>query len=297
MKNAFGMEISSIQEIAIEMHDELLLIMQGLIAYLEISDDSIAETCLQLARQHSDVHAYEREAHRLLQERRVGENLAARLQLRSELMYRQVRPHLIGTSVLDFGCGDGKVGEMITKDNYTVRLADVYRHQHITNTGLEFELISHYGSMAFPDNSFDNTLVLAVLHHSLHPLENIAEAARVTRRGGRVIVIESVYGVTGAELAPEERGRIAHFLRLTSEQQRKACAFFDHFFNRVFYFSENPKTKVTMPYNYKTPSGWKEVFTQHGLRQRELIHLGIDQPLGPAEYHTLHILEKMQISH
>ncbi|MFA6889221.1 MAG: class I SAM-dependent methyltransferase [Candidatus Woesearchaeota archaeon] len=293
MKNIFGMEISPLQEIATEMHTVLLPIMQNLMRYIGISDNTVAETFLQFAREHEDVYAYEREAHRLLQSRNSLETLTALLQRRSELMYQQIKPHLVGTFLLDFGCGDGKIGEMIAKESYNVRLADVYQHPHITKTGLDFELLDQEGHILIPDNSFDNTLVLTVLHHSLYPLQNIAEVARVTKPNGRVIVIESVYDVQGTELTQQQREKSSHFLRLTAEQQRKACAFFDHFFNRVFYFNEDPDTKVAMPYNYNTPFGWRNAFSRYRLKERTCIHLGIDQPLGPAEYHTLHILEKM----
>jgi hypothetical protein len=76
------------------------------------------------------------------------------------------------------------------------------------------------------------------------------------------------------------------------EQQRKANIFFDHFYNRVLHYSPNPENKVNVPFNFNTPNGWETLFSNCGLKQETLLHLGLDQPTVP-EYHTLHVLRKM----
>jgi hypothetical protein len=93
---------------------------------------------------------------------------------------------------------------------------------------------------------------------------------RVTKKGGRVIVIESVYGVDGKEL-PEVIGeKIKNYLSLSPEQQRKVNIFFDHFYNRVLHYSKDAKTKVNMPSNFKTLGNWEKIFVENGLKQEKL---------------------------
>jgi 2-polyprenyl-3-methyl-5-hydroxy-6-metoxy-1,4-benzoquinol methylase len=292
MKNIFGIQTSTQKEIAsnLEIRPVLLKIMRGLTDYLEI-DSSLGPKFIEFAEKSDNDYDYEREAHKLLQTQEKVE-LKSKLSTRSKTMYAQVLPHLIPGSLLDFGCGDGKIGEMLIKDNYDLTFADVYKHPHIAEANLKFEHLNQKGKISNIDNSFDNCLILTVLHHSDFPIENIEELYRITKKGGKVIVIETVYDVHGKGLSEEERQRISYFLELNAENQMKVCAFFDHFFNRVFYYSENPKTKVNMPYNYNTPEGWKKFFEEKGFKTKNMIHIGLDQPLGPAEYHVLYVLEK-----
>ena len=54
------------------------------------------------------------------------------------MVYRQIRPFIKGHRVLDFGCGDGKIGARLAQDGYDVTLADVYKNSNIDTLGLEF---------------------------------------------------------------------------------------------------------------------------------------------------------------
>ena len=117
------------------------------------------------------------------------------------------------------------------------------------------------------------------------------DVARLTKVGGRVLVIESVYGVDGKQLPAEMQKKITEYLSLSAEQQRIVNVFFDHFYNRIISYNPNPATKVNVPFNFNTPENWQKLFAQQGLEQERVVHLGLDQPLAP-EYHTLHVLRK-----
>ena len=146
----------------------------------------------------------------------------------------------------------------------------------------------------FVGNLFENTMVLTVFHHSDDPVHLIKEASRVTKPGGRVIVIESVYGVSHlpTELGATQCFELSDYLKLDGEEQRQMNMFFDHFYNRIISKSSNPRIQVNVPFNFNTPEGWEKLFKDKGgLEQEKLIHLGLDQASVP-EYHTLHILRK-----
>ena len=208
-------------------------------------------------------------------------------------MCSQIEPYLVTGNVLDYGCGDGQVAELIAKNkNRDVTGTDVYEHKHIKEAGLKFQLFKQGDQTLFNDNEFDNTLALTIYHHSSNPINSIKDTARITKKGGRIIVIESVYGVNGKELPEAMRQKTKNYLALSSEQQRKVNIFFDHFYNRILHYSKNPETKVNVPFNFNTPENWKEIFAACGLKQEAVIHLGLDQPTVP-EYHTLHVLRKV----
>ena len=180
---------------------------------------------------------------------------------RSQKIYWQTEHHIEKNStVLDVGCGDGKVGELIMLEKGSwVRLIDV---EDYNKTLLQLQL--HTGTInPYPDNSFDHVLLLTVLHHSDDPITMMREALRVADK--HVIVIESVY---------------------FNELHRNANKLIDWFCNRVL---NNPE--VNVPFNFLTPTAWVGLFDKIGGNVNHMEHLGIDQPWAP-EYHVLYVVEK-----
>lgn len=294
MDNMFGHKIHEIKDIfkdtSIEKNIRKMLNL--ILHHLEVSkqkSEKIIDDCLNVAKSHESIFDYEKKAYKILNDEGVAVEIPIKLAGRANMIYNQIKPHLIEGSVLDLGCGDGKVGELLSAENRPVHLCDVYRHVNIDNLNLKFTLYNQGDCCPFEDKEFDNVLMITVLHHSDDPVKLIQECRRVAKQGGRVIVIESVYGVDGTELSGEEKERIKNYLGLNEEQQRMTNIFFDHFYNRVFFYNEDPKTKVNVPFNFNTPSGWKKIFEDNGFMQEKIIHLGIDQPTAP-EYHTLHVL-------
>lgn len=297
MKNAFGHNIPEIKAIVNDasVKQTIHTMLQDVLAYLDIPkshSNEIVAKCLTAAADAPTLEAYEEQTHRILETEKIPQRIPLKLSDRASLMYRELSRYLLAGIVLDYGCGDGKVGEFIAKSGYKVALADVYRHGHVVETSLDFCLFTQGQATTFADNLFDNTLALTVFHHCSNPVSSIRDVARVTRRGGRVIVIESVYGVDGKELQLAMKKKMAGYLALPSEQQRRVNIFFDHFYNRILHYSKDAACKVNVPFNFNTPTEWQRIFEDCGLRQEAVVHLGLDQPTAP-EYHTLHVLTKL----
>jgi ubiquinone/menaquinone biosynthesis C-methylase UbiE len=242
-----------------------------------------------LAKNYRKVTEYEFKVHHILEKEGITGRIPEKLSGRAMVFYNHIRNYLVPGTVLDLGCGDGKIGKIISTKKHKVVLADVYKNPNIKKTGLEFRLFRQGERVPARNNDFDNTIILTVLHHSDDSIKTIRESCRVTKPAGRVIAIESVYGVHGKGLNADDKRKFRDYLSLSSEQQRKSNMFFDHFYNRVIHYSKDPMTKVNVPFNFNTPENWKRLFEKNGLKQEKLIHLGIDLPIVP-EYHTLHIL-------
>jgi 2-polyprenyl-3-methyl-5-hydroxy-6-metoxy-1,4-benzoquinol methylase len=241
----------------------------------------LVEKILNYATNYETKEKYENQLHKLLKSKGITEKkIAKTLNNRADLIFQQIQSYLTGEKILDFGCGDGKVGEKLSKEGYEVLLVDIYKHPHISNIPLIFKQFKQ-GEKIPTNKMFDVILLLTVLHHSEDPLNTIREAKRLLRKGGRILIIESVYGIK----------EDSEFGKLTSKEQILTNIFFDHFYNRVIHYHKNPKKKVSVPFNFRTPSQWKNIFEKEGLKQIKVKNLGIDQPTVP-EYHTLHILQK-----
>lgn len=294
VKNAFGLPIYEIKDVLVDREIEAVIqqMRRDVFRHLGMSDeksDTVMDECLNFARSYGNVTEYEQSAHAVLAREGITEAIPEKLVERARIMHGQIKPHLLAGSVLDLGCGDARLAQMLAQDGFTPQLADVYENPNVANTGMPFKLLGQSEAVPFDDNQFDNTLLLTVLHHSDNPEQVLHEARRVTRPDGKVIVIESVYGVNGQELSPARRAQVQQYLALTPEQQRRVNIFFDHFYNRVIHYTDDPNQKVNVPFNFNTPEMWKQIFERAGLKQEQIVHLGVDQPAVP-EYHTLHVL-------
>ena len=178
---------------------------------------------------------------------------------RSDIIFEQIKPHILGDSVLDIGAGDGRVGNLIQQTlckNTT--LVDVIDYNE---TGLPLQV---YDGRVLPyaSNSFDTSILSVVLHHADQPLQILQEAIRVTNQ--RIILIESVY---------------------FNEEHKSLNSILDWFYNRVLH------TGVNCPFHFQTPTGWESTFRHYGLKVSASVDLGIDQPTVP-EYHWLYAVDK-----
>jgi SAM-dependent methyltransferase len=298
MQNAFGYEIPPIKEIVTDssVKETVAAMLTDVLNYLglpEAKSRDIVRQCLDAASSYQTLEAYEEQAHSIIDAEKVTQKIPDKLSIRACLKYTYIAPHLLEGNLLDYGCGDGQVSEIIAKNKgVEATLTDVYEHKNIKLTGLRFKLFRQGEKAPFNDAEFNNVLVLTVFHHCSNPAQSINEVARITKPGGRVIVVESVFGVDGKQLPVEMQRKIAGYIHLSAEQQRLLNVFFDHFYNRILFYNPDPEMKVNVPFNFNTPENWKKIFAQNGLKQEEIVHLGLDQQIAP-EYHTLHILKKL----
>jgi SAM-dependent methyltransferase len=96
-----------------------------------------------------------------------------------------------GGRILDVGCGTGVLAAELRREKREVRGVDfsfgMLLHARARVPGARASGIA----IPFPDNSFDCTYCVAVLHHLVLPdvvERTLGEMVRVTRRGGSVVV-------------------------------------------------------------------------------------------------------------
>lgn len=99
-------------------------------------------------------------------------------------------------TVLDAGCGEGHVSRHCARRGATVTAIDscpllvTATKQASKAAGLPMRVLqADIRALPFPPSSFDIALAVLVLNELEHPARAIAELARVTKPGGRVILI------------------------------------------------------------------------------------------------------------
>jgi SAM-dependent methyltransferase len=258
----------------------------------EARQSEIIERVIELGGSVGEDDRYEAAIHSLLAAATSFEAWKQALDERSARIFEQISPYLLPGATIDYGCGDGGVGRRVSELQGNVTLADTYRHPDIDSLRLPFISLTQAGQALIKAGSFDNVILCTVLHHSDSPLQTLSEAVRIAGPGGRVLIIESVYGVPESlALSSPQSEQASAFGILSRRQQFAANAFFDHFYNRCLHYSSDPRTKVNVPYNYQTPHEWQTTFENNDLLPIALVPLGLDQPLCPL-FHTLHVTSR-----
>ena len=99
-----------------------------------------------------------------------------------------------GSKVLDVGCGTGVLAEAMVKEGYAVTGLDPFQGmlKHVKLRVPELETVHGSGEdLPFPDNTFDFTYCVAVMHHVAEKpnvRSTLMEMVRVTKPGGKIMI-------------------------------------------------------------------------------------------------------------
>ena len=100
----------------------------------------------------------------------------------------------IGSKLLDVGCGTGVLAEALVKEGYQVTGLDPFQGmlKFVKQRVPELDTVHGKGEdLPFPDNTFDFTYCVAVMHHVAEKpnvRKTLLEMVRVTKPGGKIMV-------------------------------------------------------------------------------------------------------------
>jgi ubiquinone/menaquinone biosynthesis C-methylase UbiE len=133
-------------------------------------------------------------------------------------------------AILDIGSGSCNVSEILSKRQYKVVSLDVQNLSFVKSLS---PLLYNGKRIPFRDDSFDVSLILAVLHHTTTPENIIKEAGRVSKK---IIIIEDIY---------------------STKFQKYLTYFFDSLSNLEI---------IGHPHKNQNDEGWKKTFKKLGLK-------------------------------
>ncbi|HXR10496.1 MAG TPA: class I SAM-dependent methyltransferase [Candidatus Acidoferrales bacterium] len=185
-----------------------------------------------------------------------------RVRVLAEMLAERIPP---GSTVLDIGCGDGTIGQLISqcKPGLAMQGAEV-----APRPGCKIPCEAFDGAtLPFPGDSFDVCLLVDVLHHTTDVAALLREAARVSRR----------------------------FVLLKDHASENS---FDAATLGLMDWVGNRPHGVGLTYNYQSRSQWKQHFAACHLRE---VSCTFEIPLYPAPFswiagrklHFISALEKI----
>lgn len=198
---------------------------------------------------------------------------------RAEFMFDKFARFLTSEgSVLDLGCGTGHIGLRIFQSNYMayeLHFLDVQPRgldlgQRLVATPCASRItelcqgnFSLYNGETIPykEEQFDNVLIAFVLHHCKNSEWTLQEAIRVTKKGGRIIILEDI---------PK------------TKKEARQNKVFDALVNLEFFGH---------PHENRTREEWEKLFSKYGLKEIAYDHW-VSHLYGLPFPNAMFVLEK-----
>ncbi len=213
-------------------------------------------------------------------------------QTKPEADFRRLQALLPGKRVLDYGCGSGYLDARLARGGYQVFTSDVLDYRYPEARDLPFVQMKSPTDIAFPDDSVDVALVLAVLHH-INPDDLPGVIQRLRKIAHFALIKEDTYGL------PDQAGGLVESLRtqpllrtftaMTPDTQRQVLVLIDFFANAV----AQGIPEMNMPFEFKTVTGWEQVLLQNGFQVKRNLVAGFEPGLMHKSCHAWLVCERM----
>lgn len=193
--------------------------------------------------------------------------------LRPKKDFERMRKLLFGRRVLDYGSGGGYLAVLLSKNRYDVSTTDILDYRAAEAKHLPFRPMTSPTDIPYPANSFDTTIIKAVLHHI--EATNLPAVLKELRKiSKRLIIEEDTFGLTenipGLEELRKEQPQLVKFMNLSPEDQLQALMLIDYFANAI----TQGIVDMNFPFQFKTPQQWQQTFESADMTLIETMLLG-----------------------
>lgn len=212
-------------------------------------------------------------------------------QTKPEADFQRMQKLLPGQSVLDYGCGSGYLSARLAKGGYKVFTTDVLDYRYAEARHLPFVQMSSATDIAYPDDSVDVAVVLAVLHH-INPDDLPRVIQRLTKIARFALIKEDSYGlpekIAGLTESLATQPLLRSFVAMPLEVQQQVLALIDFFANAI----AQGLPEMNMPFEFKTVTEWEQVLLQNGFRVNKSLVAGFEPGLMHKSCHVWLVCER-----
>lgn len=235
----------------------------GILTHLGVNQEDSEKFVLEEIKNAkiSNLSEYEDLLHDKLNSFGIYEKLDGAMEKRAKEWFKKIEQYLIKGTLLDLGGGSGEVSKLAQEVGCEVSIADVINWNKFNIPFIKVE----GEKVEAEDNSFDQVILLTVVHHTDDIKALIKESFRLAKK--RVIFMESV-----TENLP----------------WYQYGAWIDWFYNRIIHYSKDLANKINVPCNFLPATGWEQlIWKLTGLKPTVSKNVGIYQHLNPENHHLL----------
>ena len=212
-------------------------------------------------------------------------------QIKPEADFQRLQKLLPGKKVLDYGCGSGYLSARLAKGGYEVFTTDVLDYRYAEARHLPFVQMTSATDIAYPDDSVDVAVVLAVLHH-IDPDDLPRVIKRLRKIARYALIKEDTYGlpekIAGLAESLKTQPLLRRFVAMTLDVQQQVLALIDFFANAI----AQGLPEMNMPFEFKTVTQWEEVLLKSGFRLRQSLVAGFEPGLMHKSCHVWLVCER-----
>jgi SAM-dependent methyltransferase len=212
-------------------------------------------------------------------------------QIKPEADFQRLQKLLPGKKVLDYGCGSGYLSARLVKGGYEVFTTDVLDYRYAEARHLPFVQMTSATDIAYPDDSVDVAVVLAVLHH-INPDDLPRVIQRLRKIARHALIKEDTYGLPEQTEGLNEnlatQPLLRTFVAMTLDAQKQVLALIDFFSNAI----AQGLPEMNMPFEFKTVPEWEQVLLQNGFQVSRSLVAGFEPGLMHKSCHLWLVCER-----
>jgi len=214
-------------------------------------------------------------------------------QTKPEADFQRLQKLLPGQSVLDYGCGSGYLSARLAKGGYKVLTTDVLDYRYAEARHLPFVQMASATDIAYPDDSVDVAVVLAVLHH-INPDDLPRVIQRLRKIARYALIKEDTYGLPeqleGLTESLAAQPLLRSFVAMPLGVQQQVLALIDFFANAI----AQGLPEMNMPFEFKTVTEWEQVLLQNRFRMNKSLLAGFEPGLMHKSCHVWLVCERTE---
>jgi SAM-dependent methyltransferase len=212
-------------------------------------------------------------------------------QTKPEADFQRLQKLLPGQSVLDYGCGSGYLAARLAKGGYKVFTTDVLDYRYAEARHLPFVQMTSATDIAYPEDSVDVAVVLAVLHH-INPDDLPRVIQRLRKVARYALIKEDTYGlpeqIEGLKESLAAQALLRSFVAMPLEVQQQTLALIDFYANAI----AQGLPEMNMPFEFKTVTEWEKILLQNGFRVNRSLVAGFEPGLMHKSCHVWLVCER-----